>query len=185
MNDIFAALKIFLNADTQLSRLLLVKFLSTLWSVQAWARSQTSLRLYSSSLLLAYDAKRLKTQLFCNRNYSKSSTVSSRSSSIESTTKLTPTSSSGNEWHPTNVNSTIDSANDNGCFNSNNERYNGSANHSVNNTESIQFYKQLQRSHSTQNNYEEVGRICWFYFVSIDFCFLFFLNNFLQFFLIP
>lgn len=161
---IILALKIFLNADTQLSRTLLKKFLSTLRSVQTWARSQTSLRLYSSSLLLAYDAKRLKNQIFCNRNYSNNSTVSSygslsRSSSIESTSKLTPTSSSGSDWQPSNPNAHNENINANGCFNSNNDTLNDGCNgsdYSVNNTESIQIYKQLQRSHSTQNNYEEV-----------------------------
>lgn len=141
------ALKIFLNADTQLSRILLTKFLSTLWSIQTWARTQTSLRLYSSSLLLAYDAKRLKSQIFCNRNYSNNSTMSSRSSSVDSTSKLTPTSSSGNEWQP--PNSTSETINANGCCNG--------TDHSFNNADSIQLYKKLQRSHSTQNNYEEVN----------------------------
>lgn len=140
-----------------------MKFLSTLWSIQTWSRSQTSLRLYSSSLLLVYDAKRLKNQLYCNRNYSNSSTVSSRSSSVDSSSKLTPTSSGGNEWQPTShTNSTNETAinANNGCFNHStmNDHCNGGVGHHTvhNSTESIQFYKQLQRSHSTQNNYEEV-----------------------------
>lgn len=155
----FLALKIFLNADTQLSRVLLTKFLTTLWSIQSWARSQKSLRLYSSSLLLAYDAKRLKTQIFSNRNHSNSSTVSSRSSSVDSSSKLTPTSSSGNEWQPSHTNSANEiNTNHNGCVNSNSCNGSNITNdHSVNSTQPIQFYKQLQRSHSTQNNYEEVN----------------------------
>lgn len=135
-----------------------MKFLSTLWSIQTWARSQTSLRLYSSSLLLAYDAKRLKNQIYCNRNYSNSSTVSSRSSSVDSSSKLTPTSASGNEWQTLHTNSTNDTMinNTNGCYNSTNDSCNGTINYPINIAEPIQFYKQLQRSHSTQNNYEEV-----------------------------
>lgn len=137
----------FLNADTQLSKLLLTKFLSTLWSIQTWARTQTSLRLYSSSLLLTYDAKRLKSQIFCNRNYRNNSTMSSRSSSVDSTSKLTPTSSSGNDWQPSNsTNETINA--NNGCCND--------TDNSFGNVDSIQLYKKLQRNHSTQNNYEEV-----------------------------
>lgn len=151
----FTALKIFLNADTQLSRLVLMKFLSTLWSIQTWARSQTSLRLYSSSLLLAYDAKRLKNHIFCNRNYNNSSTVSSRSSSGDSSSKITPTFSTVTEWNQ--PNSTNEHINANGRYNSINECCNGSNNCTVNTTEPIQFYKKLQRSHSTQNNYEEVS----------------------------
>ncbi|XP_026462929.1 inositol polyphosphate multikinase-like, partial [Ctenocephalides felis] len=59
------ALRTFLNApdDTQLCRALLVQLLAGLWRVLRWARSQTDLRLYSSSLLLAYDAKRLREEL--------------------------------------------------------------------------------------------------------------------------
>lgn len=90
----FAALNIFSNSDTQLFRLLLMKFLSTFWSIQTWARSQASLGLHSSSLLLVYDAKRLRTQISCNQNHSNSSTISSRSSSVDSSSKLNPTSSS-------------------------------------------------------------------------------------------
>lgn len=142
-----------------MSKLLLMKFLSTLWSIQAWARSQTSMRFYSSSLLLAYDAKRLKSQIICNQNYSNSSAVSSRSSSVDSSSKLTPTSSSGSEWQPSNSNATNETINANGCFNSNrnmlNESHNG-ASYTFDNTDSIQLYKKLQRTHSTQNNYEEV-----------------------------
>ncbi|XP_031627181.1 inositol polyphosphate multikinase isoform X2 [Contarinia nasturtii] len=178
-NTVKDALKIFLNADTQMSRLLLTKFLTTLWSIQSWARSQTSLRLYSSSLLLAYDAKRLKTQIFSNRNHSNSSTVSSRSSSVDSSSKLTPTSSSGNEWQPSHTNTANEiNTNLNGCTNSNNSNGNNSGSggggggvidHTVTSTQPIQFYKKLQRSHSTQNNYEEdMKHICKDYDFYLD-----------------
>lgn len=151
----------YLNADTQLSRILLMKFLSTLWSIQRWAQTQTTLRLYSSSLLLVYDAKILKNLLFCNRNYSNSFSNSpngslSRSSSVESTIKsqLTPTSSSGSDCP--------------GAIQQNdhilNENSHGDGFHTTQRdsstgedaTDSIQLYKQLQRCHSIQNNYEEV-----------------------------
>lgn len=195
-------MKIFLNADTQLSRLLLMKFLSTLYSIQQWARTQTTLRLYSSSLLLAYDAKRLRAQIFCNRNnrnYSNgSTTASSRSSSVESTSKLTPTSpNAANEWQApssfdaisqtmppvsvttetTKTSTTMAPAaeeaatiNANGCFHPsiNNhttspqahiEDCNGREHSSfIDDMDSIQLYKKLQKSHSTQNNYEEVSK---------------------------
>lgn len=204
--SLFSALKIFLNADTQLSRLLLMKFLSTLYSIQQWARTQTTLRLYSSSLLLAYDAKRLRAQIFCNRNnrnYSNgSTTASSRSSSVESASKLTPTSpNAANDWQAssnihsisetmqssgpnettksssttTTTTSTEATINANGCINSsiNNhttqtQTHNGHSigrEHSsfINDMDSIQLYKKLQKSHSTHNNYEEVNE-CVFFF---------------------
>lgn len=56
----FIAFKIFLNAEYGLSRSLLMQILSELWSIQKWARTQKSIRLYSSSILIAYDARRLK-----------------------------------------------------------------------------------------------------------------------------
>lgn len=148
MSICFLALKIFLNADTQLSRLLLTKFLSTLWSIQTWARTQTSFRLYSSSLLLAYDAKRLKSQIFCHRNNSNSSTLSSRSSSADSTSKHTPTLNSDTECQLPTSNAVDETNNTNGCCNGDD--------HPFNTTDSIQHYKKIQRCHSTQNNYEEV-----------------------------
>lgn len=58
----FSALKMFLNGDAQLSSLLLTKFLSALQPIHEW--------LYASSLLLTYDAKRLKDQMQCYRNNS-------------------------------------------------------------------------------------------------------------------
>lgn len=54
------AFRIFLNADSSISRSLLVQLLVNLWQIQDWARHQHGLRLYSSSLLLIYDAKRLR-----------------------------------------------------------------------------------------------------------------------------
>lgn len=184
-----------------------MKFLSTLYSIQQWARTQTTLRLYSSSLLLAYDAKRLRAQIFCNRNnrnYSNgSTTASSRSSSVESTSKLTPTSpNAANEWQASSnfdtISETIPSStpttestklptaeatcNANGCFNSsiNNHatqtqthiEHCNRRDHSsfINDMDSIQLYKKLQKSHSTQNNYEEVNK-----------CVVPFITNFIKF----
>ncbi|KRT80795.1 hypothetical protein AMK59_5138 [Oryctes borbonicus] len=54
------AFKIFLNANTGLNRTLVMQLLTSLWRIQNWARKQRQLRLYSSSLLLVYDARRLR-----------------------------------------------------------------------------------------------------------------------------
>lgn len=40
-----------------------MQILSELWSIQKWARTQKAVRLYSSSLLITYDARRLKANL--------------------------------------------------------------------------------------------------------------------------
>ncbi|XP_050310974.1 inositol polyphosphate multikinase [Anthonomus grandis grandis] len=55
------AVKTFLNADTHhFCRKLLVQFLASLWQIQHFARNQRRLRLYATSILLVYDARRLK-----------------------------------------------------------------------------------------------------------------------------
>lgn len=55
------AIKNYLNAiGGELCRALLLQILSQLWRVQRWARAQTALRLYSASVLLVYDAARLR-----------------------------------------------------------------------------------------------------------------------------
>lgn len=59
----------FLNADTHWSKPLVARFLTLLKPIGAWAQSQTSLRLYATSLILAYDAKQLEKYVNCI-NYS-------------------------------------------------------------------------------------------------------------------
>ncbi|XP_066251825.1 inositol polyphosphate multikinase [Euwallacea similis] len=55
------AIKMFLNADTHhFCRKLLVQLLASLWQIQHFARSQRRLKLYATSILLVYDARRLK-----------------------------------------------------------------------------------------------------------------------------
>lgn len=48
-------------------RPLLVQFLSGLWNIQKWARTQTTLKLYSSSILLTYDARCLRNNFESNK----------------------------------------------------------------------------------------------------------------------
>ncbi|XP_059608885.1 inositol polyphosphate multikinase [Phlebotomus argentipes] len=64
------ALRIFLNADSGLCRALLMQLLSGLWAIQKWARTQKALRLYSSSVLLVYDAARLRSTIQARRRIS-------------------------------------------------------------------------------------------------------------------
>lgn len=56
----FTALKLFLNADSGVNRDLILHFLVELWRILRWIRRQRRVRIFSSSLLLIYDAKRLK-----------------------------------------------------------------------------------------------------------------------------
>lgn len=55
------AIKIFLNAESnQFCRRLLVQFLAALWQIQHFARNQRRHRFYATSILLVYDARRLR-----------------------------------------------------------------------------------------------------------------------------
>lgn len=58
--SVYEAFKIFLNADTRLFRPLIAKILAKLYEVQSWAHDQRQFHVYSSSILIVYDAKRLK-----------------------------------------------------------------------------------------------------------------------------
>lgn len=54
------AFQLFLNTSSGLCLTLIRMILSGLWSIQKWSHTQTCYKLYSSSILLVYDAIRLK-----------------------------------------------------------------------------------------------------------------------------
>ncbi|XP_049774458.1 inositol polyphosphate multikinase isoform X1 [Schistocerca cancellata] len=62
-SSVIDAFRIFLNADSGLSRHLVLQFVARLWRILCWCRSQRLYRFYSSSLLLIYDARRLRQTL--------------------------------------------------------------------------------------------------------------------------
>ncbi|XP_055592176.1 inositol polyphosphate multikinase isoform X2 [Uranotaenia lowii] len=122
------AFRKFLNADSGLCRQLLMQFLSDLWTIQKWARTQTSFRLYASSVLLVYDARRLKPVLqHQTRSLSRSNSKPAVSNSGSSSPVVAGSSS------PISRTPTPD----------------------LSNVEPLQHYYKIQRSHSTMNNYEE------------------------------
>lgn len=130
------AFRKFLNADSGLCRQLLMQFLSDLWTIQKWARTQTTFRLYSSSVLLVYDARRLKPVL----QY-QSRSLSSSSSKLSSNNAVTCTAG-------------VES----GCVNpavSPTSPTSPSLDNAEKDVEPLQRYYKIQRSHSTMNNYEE------------------------------
>jgi len=53
-------MKLYLNSDCGLNRQMMLQFLASLWRILRWCRTQRKFRLYSSSLLLVYDARRLR-----------------------------------------------------------------------------------------------------------------------------
>lgn len=161
------ALKVFLNASTQLSGTLLLKFLSTLRSIQKWAGTQTTLRLYSSSILLVYDAEWLKSRLYSQRNYSFKGNPSSSfqgpsSDGSPSETRIKPKLSCITEDIVT-FQYTGQSVNNSRCVDENSfhdqKGNNSNQNGDCDSSNSIQLYKQLERCNSTKKNIEEVRKL--------------------------
>ncbi|XP_053687514.1 inositol polyphosphate multikinase [Sabethes cyaneus] len=131
------AFRKFLNAESGLCRQLLIQFLSDLWTIQKWARMQTTFRLYASSVLLVYDARRLKPML---QHQSKSlNSINSK-----------PSASNSCPSSPTEANS---------CTNSPRAGSSSPLQTSPTGTDSgvepLQQYFKIQRSHSAMHNYEE------------------------------
>lgn len=60
-------LRLFLNAKSGLCRKLVIQILLELKSIQKWIRMQAYYKLYSSSILLVYDAEKLETILHDNK----------------------------------------------------------------------------------------------------------------------
>uniref|UniRef100_A0A182QXY6 Kinase n=1 Tax=Anopheles farauti TaxID=69004 RepID=A0A182QXY6_9DIPT len=129
------AVRRFLNADVGLCRQQLIQFLTDLWNIQKWARTQTSFRLYASSVLLVYDARRLKPVL-------------QHSGLKTPRTPVTPVGSGGGRTPVTPVGSGGGSTpgTPTFCTTSINE---------LGDVEPLQHYFQIQRSHSTNHNYDE------------------------------
>lgn len=89
----YAALKIFLNISPERPpcRQLIVMLLSFLWKILLFFRIQRLFRFYSSSLLVAYDAKRLRHYL-CLNNTNVNKSPSHVSTSFSSTNNHATTS---------------------------------------------------------------------------------------------
>lgn len=61
-----SAFKLFLNGENGFCRDLLLQLLVPLWRILHWARSQQKIRLFSTSILLIYDARKLRQLLKLN-----------------------------------------------------------------------------------------------------------------------
>lgn len=142
------AFRVFLNADSGLCRSLLIQILSHLWAIQNWARAQTQLRIYSSSVLLVYDARRLREVLEAHKK--------SRSQSPQQQQQL-----NGNN----NMNTTLGNNNNGFTLNRSVSSASSSSHSSMGSLspggggEPIQSFKKIQRNHSVNNNYDQVRRI--------------------------
>lgn len=135
-------------------------------SIQKWARTQTALRLYSSSLLLVYDAEQLRSQLYSQRNYflkGNPSTSFQEPSPSDTTLKPQLTSKSCSTKDIATLQYSGQVENDLRCvdenrFHDRDQEENFKQNVDCDTSNSIQLYKHLQRCKSTQNNFEEVRK---------------------------
>lgn len=137
-NIIFKALRLFLNVEAGLCRQLIMQILTNLWAIQKWIRTQKIFQFYSSSVLIVYDARKLRQVLDAQkRNSSGSVSPGSGGGGIS------PVASSGDLLPPSFI------------------RKSGSGD-SINIIGKTPppspkaVYKKIQRSHSSTNNYEQV-----------------------------
>lgn len=130
----FTALRLFLNADTTLCHQLVMQILTNLWAIQKWMRSQKNFQLFSSSILIIYDARRLR-QMIDLQNQKRDGFLNGDSS---------PGSLTGELFPPQ--------------FNRNCGTF-GSLTQDVGSSPpspTSLSYRKKQRSHSSINNYEQV-----------------------------
>lgn len=129
---IHTALRLFLNADSGLNRQLVTQILTSLWAIQKFMQTQKAFKFYSSSILIVYDARKLRQIMELQKRQN-----SSQNSLDVGNGKLSPDSNSPR------IN-----------------RRNGpdfEADASKSPPKSV--YKKIQRSHSSTNNYDQVNTI--------------------------
>lgn len=135
------ALLQFLNADSGLSRQLITSILTSLWAIQKFMRTQTTFQLFSSSVLIVYDARRLQQVLEAQKRSTKlldpcNGNISPKSESLQGSKGDLRASTGSNR--------------NSGSFDGSKESLNDGSKSPKN------VYKKLQRSHSSTNNYEQV-----------------------------
>lgn len=141
-NTVKDALRLFLNADSGLCRQLIMQILTNLWAIQKWMRTQKTFQFFSSSILIVYDARKLRQVLEVQKR--SPSPLDGSSLSLES-----PTTSSGD--------SQKQNRNSLNSFRSNSgDSLN--ANEIITGTPPKTIYRKIQRSHSSMNNYEQEMR---------------------------
>lgn len=148
------AFRIFLNADSGgLCRSLLMQFLSGLWAIQSWARTQSHMRIYSSSVLLVYDTRRLREVLEANKRRPQSPQQQQLTPPPSmSNGNTTPTGGNGFSLHRS-----VSSASSSSRSSMGSPGCGG---------EPIQSFKKIQRIHSMNNNYDQVGAgVCYCFYV--------------------
>lgn len=156
---LFAALRIFLNGEAGFHRPVLIQMLASLWRILHWCRNQRKLRIYSSSVLLVYDARMLR---FQNKTNGFETSVHSSLDKLPRYKLNRPLSLATNRAANDDIKATRPGFS--GQFTSDGPKFERSlsANNAdvTFNSESInshwkQTFRKLQRNHSFCNNYEE------------------------------
>lgn len=131
------ALRLFLNAESGLSRQLITSILTSLWAIQKWMQSQKTFQFYSSSILIVYDARKLRQVLELQKRQS-----SSQNALDASNGKLSP---GIGDLSPLAIGKKNDLL-----------LGSGEAINDLSKSPPKSVYKKIQRSHSANNNYDEV-----------------------------
>lgn len=147
------ALRLFLNAESGLSRQLVTSILTSLWAIQKWMQTQKTFQFYSSSILIVYDARKLRQVLELQKRQSSSQNALDASSG-----KLSP---GIGDLSPLGIGKKNDLLGGS-----------GEAINDLSKSPPKSVYKKIQRSHSANNNYDEV--LCKFLIVKK----VFFINFF-------
>ncbi|KAL7052624.1 hypothetical protein ACKWTF_004943 [Chironomus riparius] len=137
-NTVKEALRLFLNADSGLCRQLIMQILTNLWAIQKWIRTQKVYQFYSSSILIIYDARKLR--------------------QILEAKVRTPTTPDGETRSESPLNSLQNQLKPNRSS-SNSLRGSGESLNALEASGSPTVpktvYRKIQRSHSSMNNYEQ------------------------------
>ena len=143
----FTAFRIFFNAESGLNRQLITSILTNLWAIQKWMKSQTVFQFFSSSILIVYDARKLRKIIETQKRQSASLNNSMNMLEISNGGGNSPTGNSpGGSFGDLSVAS-------------GNKRNSGSFGETLKELAKSPpkaVYKKIQRSHSSTNNYETV-----------------------------
>lgn len=131
------ALRLFLNADSGLCRQLIMQILTNLWAIQKWMRAQKVFQFYSSSVLIIYDARKLRQLLELQKRQQNSLDGSNGNCN----------NNQGDSCGDTKLKSNRNSGGSKDFLDSSLQ---------AEKEQPKIVYKKIQRSHSSMNNYEQV-----------------------------
>lgn len=123
-----------------------MQILTNLWAIQKFMRTQKVFQFYSSSILIVYDARKLRQVLELQKRHQSSSDGANlnKNNNLLSPV-LSPTLSDYSMEFDFNL--------------ARNGKNLTRADSHVDNVPPKTIYKKIQRSHSSMNNYEQVGRV--------------------------